>query len=70
MIFPAVEWLATVCSHILNRGAKMRYKRFYNTFSAHSSNDNPHRNSKVKVAASVGERERSTHEPDEPLLNY
>jgi hypothetical protein len=38
-IFPALEWLAVMCSHIPNRGEQMvRYYGFYSNVSYYSSN--------------------------------
>ena len=45
-IFPALEWLAAMCSHIPNRGEQMiRYSRFCTISGAHSSIGNAHINS-------------------------
>jgi hypothetical protein len=48
--FPALEWLAAMCSHIPNRGEQMVwYYGFRNTVRQFSSTGNPHFNSKSKT---------------------
>ncbi len=49
-VFPALEWLAAMCSYIPNRGEQMvRCYGFRNTIRDYSSNGNPHFNSKLKI---------------------
>jgi hypothetical protein len=51
-VFPAMEWLAAMCSHIPNRGEQMvRHCGFCNTIRDYSSTGNPHSNSKSKFLA-------------------
>ena len=46
---PALEWLANLCSHILNRGEPMvQYHGFRITIRHFSPNGNPHFNYKAK----------------------
>jgi len=48
-VFPAMEWLAAMCSHIPNSGEQMvRYYRFCNTVRDYSSSGNHHFNSDLK----------------------
>ena len=49
-VFPALEWLANLCSHIPNRGEQMvRCYGFRNIVRHYSSTGNPHFNSKSKT---------------------
>ncbi len=48
-VFPAMEWLAAMCSHIPNRGEQtVRYYGFCNTVRDYSSS-NHHFNPKPKM---------------------
>jgi hypothetical protein len=49
--FEALEWLAAICSHILDRGEQMRYYGFWSTIRDYSSNGNSQSNFKMKVTA-------------------
>ena len=55
-VFPALEWLANLCSHIPNRCGQMaRCYGFRNTVRHYSSIGNPHVNSNSKTLDLVGE---------------
>jgi len=49
-VFPAMEWLAAMCSHIPNMGEQMvRYHGIWNTIRGYSLSGNPHVKSNPKV---------------------
>jgi hypothetical protein len=49
-VFPVLEWLAAMCSHIQNRGEQMvHYSGFGITIGGYSSTGNPHFNFKSKT---------------------
>jgi len=50
--FPAIEWLANLCSHIPNRGEQaVRYYGFCSTVRDYSTTGNHHFNSELKNEA-------------------
>jgi hypothetical protein len=71
-IFPALKWLAAMCSHIPNRGEQLvQYHRFGITIRHFSSTGNHHLNSKPKIIDKVGASFiLPTQFPEEPeILN-